>query len=65
MKQKDFNKTINEVLNEGKIENQDIKNIDILRKILYTKKIKKSIKVYMMDSLKITRWNMVPIVIIF
>ena len=62
MKQKDFNKTINEVLNEGKIENQDIKNIDILRYLLEDKK---SIKVYMMDSLKITRWNMVPIVIIF
>ena len=43
MKQKDFNKTINEVLNEGKIENQDIKNIDILRYLLEDKKINKSL----------------------
>ena len=41
MKQKDFNKTINEVLDEGKIENKDIKNIDTLRYILEDKKINK------------------------
>ncbi len=40
MKQKDFNKTINEVLDEGKIENKDIKNIDTLRYILEDKKNK-------------------------
>ena len=41
MKQKNFNKTINEVLDEGKIENKDIKNIDTLRYILEDKKINK------------------------
>ena len=29
MNQKDFKKTINEILTEGKIEGKDIKNIDI------------------------------------
>ena len=43
MKQKDFNKTINEVLESSKIENQDIKNIDVLRFLLEDKKINKSL----------------------
>ena len=31
MNQKDFKKTINEILTEGKIEGKDIKNIDTLK----------------------------------
>ena len=59
MNQKDFKKTINEILTEGKIEGKDIKNIDTLKYLL------DDTKVYMMVSLKIMRWNMVQIVIIF
>ena len=62
MNQKDFKKTINEILTEGKIEGKDIKNIDTLKYLLV---IEKLTKVYMMVSLKIMRWNMVQIVIIF
>lgn len=43
MKQRDFNKTINEVLESSKIENQDIKNIDVLRFLFEDKKINKSL----------------------
>ena len=32
MNQKDFKKTINEILTEGKIEGKDIKNIEITNK---------------------------------
>ena len=34
MNQKDFKKTINEILTEGKIEGKDIKNIDTLKYLL-------------------------------
>ena len=34
MNQKDFKKTINEILTEGKIEGKDIKNIDTLKYII-------------------------------
>lgn len=62
MNQKDFKKTINEILTEGKIEGKDIKNIDTLKYLLDDRKINKSLY----DGFtKIMRWNMVQIVIIF
>ena len=41
--QKDFKKTINEILTEGKIEGKDIKNIDTLKYLLDDRKINKSL----------------------
>lgn len=43
MSQKDFNKVINEILTNGKIEGKDIKNIDTLKYLLEDKKINKSL----------------------
>lgn len=43
MNQKDFKKTINEILTEGKIEGKDIKNIDTLKYLLDDRKINKSL----------------------
>lgn len=43
MKQKDFNKTINEILESGNIEGKDIMNIDTLRYLLEDRKINKSL----------------------
>ena len=43
IRKKEFDSNIKQIINEAKIENVDIKNIDILKQILNDKRINKSL----------------------